>query len=125
MTKLRNGINHRGSEPGLLDGEGKQMNIIDFADIQHIVLSCLVEILENTHMESNGQGLGAWSVDFCGPLIVAILSGSEFQSFMVLGKKNICSSLCWCGWYCVLCYLDVECDAKLAENVRWVKLNDH
>ena len=27
------------------------------------------------------------NLNFCGPLIVAILSGSEFQSFIVLGKK--------------------------------------
>ena len=49
-------------------------------------------------MESNGQGWGAWSslvemcykanLNLCGSLIVAILSGSEFQSFIVLGKKE-------------------------------------
>ena len=27
-------------------------------------------------------------LNFCGSLIVAILSGSEFQSFIVLGKKE-------------------------------------
>ena len=28
------------------------------------------------------------NLNFCGSLIVAILSGSEFQSFIVLGKKE-------------------------------------
>ena len=41
--------------------------------------------------------MGVWSslvemcykanLNFCGPLIMAILSGSELQSFIVLGKK--------------------------------------
>ena len=39
------------------------------------------------------------------------------------GRKNICSRICWCGWYCMLCYWDVECDTKLAEDARWVRLN--
>ena len=51
---------------------------------------------------------------------MAILSGSEFQSFIVeYGGMNICNSLCWCGWYWMLCYWDVERDAKLAEDFRW------
>ena len=42
-------------------------------------------------MESNGQGWGACvkaNLNLCGSLIVAILSGREFQSFIVLGKKE-------------------------------------
>ena len=44
-------------------------------------------------MESNGQGWDTWSSlvemwNFCGSLIVAILSGSEFQLFIVLGKNE-------------------------------------
>ena len=30
-------------------------------------------------------------MNFCGSLIVAILSGREFPSFIVLGKKGYCS----------------------------------
>ena len=63
------------------------------------LLSCLVKILANTPKESNGQGWSAWStslvemcfkanLNFCGSLIVAMLSGSEFQSFIVQGKKE-------------------------------------
>ena len=45
-------------------------------------------------MESSGQGWGAWSkcvkanLNLAGSIIVACLSGSEFQSVIVLGKKE-------------------------------------
>ena len=60
-----------------------------------VLYSCPVPA--NTPMESNGQGRGAWSslvkqikanLNFYGSLIVAILSGREFQYFIVLGKKE-------------------------------------
>ena len=35
------------------------------------------------------------------------------------GRMNACNSLCWCGLYWMLCYWDVECDAKLAEDFQW------
>ena len=45
-------------------------------------------------MESNGQGWDTWSSlvemwNFCGSLIVAILSGSEFQSFICPGEERM------------------------------------
>ena len=50
-------------------------------------LFCLVlyYVLANTPMESKCVKA---NLNFCGSLIVAILSGSEFQSFIVLGKTE-------------------------------------
>ena len=70
--------------------------VLSFVCQLSLLFCSLFEILANTPMESNGQGWGAWSwskcveanLNFCGSLIVAILSGSEFQSITVLGKKK-------------------------------------
>ena len=53
--------------------------------------------------------------------MVVILSGNEFQWFTVLGKSEQLYVVTrgWYGWYCMVCYLDVEYDAKLAEDFRW------
>ena len=56
-------------------------------------LTCLVlsYVLANTPMESNvwiSRNVLKANLNSCGSLIVAILSGSEFQYFIVLGKKE-------------------------------------
>ena len=71
-------------------------------------------------MGSNRQGWGAWSslvkcvkynLNLCGSLIVAILSGNEFQYFIVLGKKEyvLQSLLVWMVLYALLLRCRVRC----------------